>query len=96
MSPPRRVRKTGRSIPPGAIDITRGRIDQFGWAPITTHDDPAQTVEEFRQVLITRPGLVDRIRTSLAGRRLACTCPLDQPCHGDLLLRLANIPEAQP
>jgi hypothetical protein len=26
----------------------------------------------------------------LAGRDLACWCPLDAPCHGDVLLELAN------
>lgn len=26
----------------------------------------------------------------LAGLDLACWCPLDQPCHADVLLRLAN------
>lgn len=30
------------------------------------------------------------IRTALAGRDLACWCPLDQPCHADVLLALAN------
>ena len=30
------------------------------------------------------------IRAELAGRDLACWCPLDQPCHADVLLRLAN------
>jgi hypothetical protein len=28
----------------------------------------------------------------LAGRDLACWCPLDQPCHADVLLELANGP----
>ena len=27
---------------------------------------------------------------ALAGRDLACWCPLDQPCHADVLLDLAN------
>ena len=27
---------------------------------------------------------------SLAGHDLACWCPLDQPCHADVLLELAN------
>ena len=27
---------------------------------------------------------------SLRGRDLACWCPLDQPCHADVLLELAN------
>ena len=26
----------------------------------------------------------------LAGKDLACWCPLDQPCHGDVLLEIAN------
>jgi hypothetical protein len=26
----------------------------------------------------------------LRGKNLACWCPLDQPCHADLLLKLAN------
>jgi hypothetical protein len=26
----------------------------------------------------------------LAGRDLACWCPLDQPCHADVLIELAN------
>lgn len=26
----------------------------------------------------------------LHGRNLACWCPLDQPCHADVLLELAN------
>jgi hypothetical protein len=26
----------------------------------------------------------------LAGKNLACWCPLDQPCHADVLLRIAN------
>ncbi|MBM0203245.1 DUF4326 domain-containing protein [Micromonospora sp. STR1s_5] len=28
----------------------------------------------------------------LAGKDLACWCPLDQPCHADVLLELANAP----
>lgn len=28
----------------------------------------------------------------LRGKHLACWCPLDQPCHADVLLELANQP----
>lgn len=31
-------------------------------------------------------------RLTLAGKNLACYCPLDQPCHADVLLELANTP----
>lgn len=30
------------------------------------------------------------IRRELGGHNLACWCPLGTPCHGDLLLELAN------
>lgn len=36
--------------------------------------------------------VVERIRDGLAGRDLACWCPLDQPCHADVLLEIANGP----
>lgn len=33
---------------------------------------------------------VDDVRRELAGRDLACWCKLDQPCHADVLLAVAN------
>jgi Domain of unknown function (DUF4326) len=29
-------------------------------------------------------------RTALGGKNLACWCNLDQPCHADVLLKVAN------
>jgi hypothetical protein len=34
--------------------------------------------------------VVDEIREHLAGHDLACYCPLDQQCHADVLLEIAN------
>lgn len=36
------------------------------------------------------PKLRNRAREELAGKNLACWCPLDQPCHADVLLEWAN------
>jgi Domain of unknown function (DUF4326) len=33
---------------------------------------------------------IDDVRRELAGRDLACWCPLDEPCHADILLEVAN------
>ena len=33
---------------------------------------------------------VEQIREALADRDLACWCALDAPCHGDVLLEIAN------
>ena len=32
------------------------------------------------------------VQRHLRGKDLACWCPLDQPCHADVLLELANVP----
>jgi hypothetical protein len=34
----------------------------------------------------------DEIRAELADHDLACWCPLDQHCHADVLLKIANSP----
>lgn len=34
--------------------------------------------------------IYNRIREELAGKNLACWCPLDLACHADILLELAN------
>lgn len=36
------------------------------------------------------PPTLAMVRDRLRGRDLACWCPLDQPCHADVLLELAN------
>ena len=55
----------------------------------------AQAVELFAAALTSDDGATLRfnvadVRRELAGRDLACWCPLDEPCHADVLLRLAN------
>jgi hypothetical protein len=33
---------------------------------------------------------VDDVKSELRGRDLACYCPLDEPCHADVLIEVAN------
>lgn len=40
--------------------------------------------------LAPTPPTIAQIRAELGWRDLACWCPLDQPCHADVLLELAN------
>ena len=60
--------------------------------------DNAHAVRLFETVLTDRErwldnwGLPDGWEAQLAGRDLACWCPLDQPCHADVLLEIANQP----
>jgi Domain of unknown function (DUF4326) len=86
VSPTRiQLRRTrGWRKPPGAVVVSRpGR---WGNPFPVVGGDRATAVEQYRAWLPTS-GLDP---AELRGRDLACWCPLDQPCHADVLLREAN------
>ena len=94
---PRRIRlsrRKGWRLPPGAISVARptawgnpfriGDIaDDFG--KIATRDD---AVHLYRTRIVGAPA--GRDYAELRGHDLACWCPLDGPCHADVLLERAN------
>jgi len=49
-----------------------------------------QFEKHFRGGLDNDPKVRQMMIDELRGRDLACWCPLNQPCHADVLLRLAN------
>ncbi|MGW2292282.1 DUF4326 domain-containing protein [Streptomyces phaeochromogenes] len=48
-----------------------------------------EAVRRYRRWLLTRDDLLALVR-ELRGRDLACGCPLDRPCHVDVLVELAD------
>ena len=52
--------------------------------------DASAAVRMFEWYLENYPALVAIAKVELRGWDLACYCALDQPCHADALLRLAN------
>jgi hypothetical protein len=42
------------------------------------------------------PPTLPEIIAALRGKNLACWCSLDQPCHADVLLEMANGPICEP
>lgn len=60
--------------------------------------DAAEAVGKYRSELTTFANSVNsfvgctvtEIRDALRGKDLACWCPLDRPCHADVLLEIAN------
>lgn len=58
--------------------------------------DAAAAVRVYRDYANHAVGLKADARRELAGRDLACWCPLDQPCHADVLLEIANTPTKEP
>lgn len=51
-----------------------------------------EAVEAFRTLLNAPNASAFRnaIREQLRGKNLACWCPLDGPCHADVLMEIAN------
>lgn len=67
-----------------------GTVFVLGWeAPIMTR---AESVAEYRMYALMLDGAHPEWLEPLRGHDLACWCPLDQPCHADVLLELANRP----
>lgn len=50
----------------------------------------AHAVELFRAYARITSGYELAVRHELAGKHLVCWCPVDQPCHADVLLEIAN------
>mgnify|MGYP003430463124 CR=1 FL=1 len=96
---PKRIqmrRTKGWRKPEGAIYVGRpskwgnmfriGEDHSYYAGPIATKATAAQSAELYGRFLVA-----DGIDLSeLRGHDLACWCPLDQPCHADVLLELAN------
>ena len=86
-----RKRSKGWTMPEGVVYVGRGSAwgnpYRVGVMPI--NGDGGQTLSEalwaYENLFLT-----DKNVTALKGKDLACWCPLDKPCHADILIRLAN------
>ncbi|NMO93937.1 DUF4326 domain-containing protein [Actinomycetospora sp. TBRC 11914] len=91
-------RAKGSRKPEGTITVARpsswGNPFRLG-AAVHTDDDVEVTLDRdtmialYRRWLAQQPDLVARARDELAGHDLACWCAEDEPCHADVLLRVA-------
>ena len=58
--------------------------------------DNAEAVAMFRAYLDDNPDLVAALRRELRGKALMCWRALDEPCHADVLLEVANHDDRDP
>lgn len=94
-----RKRTKGYRMPPNTVSVTRPGI--FG-NPFTAAEcrDAEQAVWLYSQWMNSngrfadyKPLLRAYVQNQLGrlrGKNLACFCPLNQPCHADVLLEIAN------
>lgn len=52
--------------------------------------DRGDAAEWYRRHVTADSQMGRAAKTELRGKNLACWCPLDQPCHADVLLEIAN------
>lgn len=92
-----RKRTKGWKMPEGAVYV--GRPTRWGNPyHLLEGQDRADAVLKYRVSLLSRGCVtwgpayvsVEMIRSMLRGKDLACWCPLDLPCHADVLLEIAN------
>lgn len=84
-----RSRRKGARLPAGTVVVTR----PTKWAnPHSLDLGRVEAVRRYRDDLLAGrlAVTVEQVQEELRGRDLACYCPLHEPCHGDVLLRIAN------
>lgn len=97
-----RKRMKGWRMPEGAVYVGRptkwgnpfqaGKVVYLTGPKTGERADRADVVRMYEN-RIRRVGgdeVIGLIRAELAGRDLVCWCPQDEPCHADVLLRIAN------
>lgn len=58
---------------------------------IVTHSMAVdEYIKQLKWMRKRNPNLLAELRDELAGHDLMCWCRLDQPCHADILLQIAN------
>ncbi len=83
-------------LPEGAATVDVGSVWSNPFTPGVVWPSTGRrmslqdTVDRYRMWVEARPALKARIRDELAGRDLACSCKRSAPCHGDVLLEIAN------
>lgn len=95
-----RGRRPGFRLPDGAVYVGRPTVygnphRVEGLAPRGVPVTDVHRAEAVRLYdLDLRAGRLpvnhEDVRRELRGKDLVCWCPLDQPCHADLLLAVAN------
>ena len=88
-----RKRTKGWRMPPNTVYV--GRPTKWGNPFLIGIDgDAEECVRRYELGMLTHPELQVMARIELCGKDLCCWCPLDQPCHADVLLALVNPPAA--
>lgn len=80
----------------GRIAVLAGMEAFGGTVAVPTVEDAVECFRELMAMQGERPAAIRERLPILRGKNLACFCKLDEPCHADVLLELANRPICEP
>jgi hypothetical protein len=83
-----RKRTKGWTAPDGAVYV--GRPGRWGNPFSVKMYGAGLAVRNYRGHITGLVSIGARDLSELRGKDLMCWCPLDQPCHADVLLEIAN------
>ena len=87
-----RKRSKGWKMPDNTVYVGRPTIfgNRFELWRFDTRENCLKAYESDLLFAADSDRMLQMIMDKLRGHNLACWCRLDQPCHADILLRLAN------
>lgn len=93
-----RKRTTGWRMPPNTVYVGRPNSAFQNRYKIGTQSNwlgrevatQQEAVDCFKAVIMEPAHMRAYARETLRGKNLCCWCRLDQPCHADVLLEIAN------
>lgn len=83
-----RKRTSGWRMPGDTIYV--GRPTRYGNKYTVKEYGRVGAVMLYERDIVKKEWYMSFVRKTLRGYNLACWCPVDQPCHADILLRIAN------
>lgn len=83
-----RKRAKGWRMPEGAVYV--GRPTKWGNPFALVEYGRELAISNFRRRAIGLKAIDPQYFEALRGKDLACWCRVDQPCHADVLLEIAN------
>jgi len=83
-----RKRTKGWKMPANTVYVGRGSAwgNPYKISPLTTREMAVNGYRHDCNNFIAQ----SKIKRELRGKNLACWCRIDQPCHADVLLEIAN------
>lgn len=75
-------------VPEDAVSIERPS-DWGNPFKVTTGRSRSEAVSQHREWVLSQPEYMEKVRRELRGKDLVCCCH-PKPCHGDVLLEVAN------